>query len=113
MSSKWQDAEVPLVYAPSKFCPRKLTNKAGEPNVKRYLHFPRALGGYMVACPSCAFVAMFMQPGCAFEEDGEGILTKIGKPPYCIVCGRVISVALVDGVAVLRAALPVRPSLPA
>jgi hypothetical protein len=83
-----QDRAVPVVMAPSKFCPRKLTPHG--PNAKRYLS-DGPLVGYMLACPACGFVEMHMHERSSFTEQA-GKLIAAAYPLRCMTCQRVISV---------------------
>lgn len=81
-----EDTCLPLVIAPAKFCPRKLTPGM----VKRYMS-KGPLIAYIMACPSCGFPEMHLQEKASFVEE-EGVLKRTEKPVRCMVCLRHIVV---------------------
>lgn len=91
-----EDASLPVVVAPSKFCPRKL--KPGM--VKRYMH-TGPLVGYMVACPSCGFISLHLHEHGHFVDrvdvnDPVPVVLISMAPVACMLCHRFIEVR--DGV---------------
>jgi len=97
------DCETPAIYAPVRFCTRKL--KPLGPQLKRYMS-EGPLFGYVICCPACSFIEMHQHEQCGFvEEPGEGHLKRlvsIEKPPSCMLCKRTLNV--VAGVLSARSA---------
>lgn len=87
-----QDKVIPMIIAPSKFCPRKLTNDGVSPSVKRYMSKGPLLG-YMISCPGCGFVEMHMNEKVGYVESSDGVLRTTMKPVTCLVCQRTIKVS--------------------
>ena len=85
--ARWADADLELRQAEDRSCPRLL--KPGW--VKRYMHRGKPLVGYMIACPSCGFVALHFHEHARFvERDGE--LARAERVLACTLCGRGICI---------------------
>ncbi len=86
-----EDRSIPLIVAPSMFCPRKLRNDGVTPSVKRYMS-KGPLFGFMVCCPACGFIELHQHDHVRFVEE-DGALVSVEKPMRCLACNRVISIA--------------------
>lgn len=82
-----EDATLPVVYAPVRFCTRKL--KPGQ--VKRFM-FVGPLFGYMAGCPSCGFIEMHQHEVAQFVETDGAIVGH--RPITCMLCHRQLTIAL-------------------
>ncbi len=108
-----EDRALPLVLAPSKFCPRQLTPHATKMNpeacnAKRYMGVGKPLFGYMIACPACSFVEMHEDRKAGFVEV-EGRLVGASSPLTCLHCRRTLSIA--GGVIAAMMAVSITPAV--